>query len=135
MTFMEAIARQEGFLVKGSLAQRRNNPGNIEQGPFAQSRGALPPDKSRFAAWPTAEAGFIAMRDLLVSGYAGLTVAQAINKWAPSNENDTSTYVKNVCKWTGLTASTILTAEIIGQTDPTDEEVQAYVNRQGGRRK
>jgi hypothetical protein len=114
LTFIEAIARQEGFLVPGSRPNRRNNPGDIEDGKFAQDHGALPSDGNRFAAWPTPEAGYDAMRALLVRGYVGLTVEQALNKWAPPVENDVNSYQKNVCAWTGLTPETLLTAENIG---------------------
>lgn len=114
MTFMEAISRQEGFLVTGSRAQRRNNPGDIEDGKFAQAHGALPSDGNRFAAWPTSEAGYAAMRALLLRGYVGLTVSAALNKWAPPVENATNAYIAHVCLWTGLTPETVLTAENIG---------------------
>lgn len=112
-TFASAIARQEGFWVEGSLANRRNNPGNIEEGKFAQSHGALPSDGNRFAAWATADEGFAALVSLLKIGYTGLTLAQAIAKWAPANENDTAQHIKNVSSWTGLDPETVLTAETL----------------------
>jgi hypothetical protein len=114
MTFIEAISRQEGFLVTGSRAQRRNNPGNIEEGKFSQAHGALPSDGDRFAAWDTPEAGYAAMRTLLLLGYVGLTVSAALNKWAPPIENDVSAYEAHVCGWTGMTPETILNADNIG---------------------
>ena len=114
MTFIEAIAREEGFEVAGSLAQRRNNPGNIEEGEFARTHGALHADGNRFAHWATPEAGFEAMRALLQMEYAGLTVAEALNKWAPQVENQTESYIANVCKWTELTPDAVLTNEVIG---------------------
>ena len=114
MTFIEAIAREEGFEVAGSLAQRRNNPGNIEEGEFARTHGALHTDGNRFAHWATPEAGFQAMRELLQIGYNGLTVAEALNKWAPPVENQTESYIANVCKFTGLTPDSVLTNEAIG---------------------
>ena len=114
-TFMQAIARQERGWGTASYNDPRHNPGDIEEGRFAQSHGALPPIAgSRFAEWPTEDAGFAAMRALLLTAYVGLTVFGAINKWAPSVENDTSVYVRNVCAWTGLTPATILTAQLIG---------------------
>jgi hypothetical protein len=113
-TFMQAIARQEGFYTAGTLASRRNNPGNIVEGAFARTHGALHTDGSRFAAWSCADWGFAAMRELLTMGYMGLTVAEAIAKWAPEVENDTNNYIKDVCLWTGLTPNTVLTAENIG---------------------
>ncbi len=113
LTFLEAIARQEGFYIPDSRPNRRNNPGDIEEGKFAQAHGALPSDGNRFAAWPTSESGFAAMRALLSGPYNGLTVEQAINKWAPPIENATSSYVAHVCSWTGLTPDTILTPELL----------------------
>jgi hypothetical protein len=114
ISFMEAIARQEGFNLPGSRPQRRNNPGDIEEGKFAQTHGALPSDGNRFAAWPTPEAGFAAMRTLLTSRYLGLTVEQALNKWAPPTENNVNAYLKNVSSWCGLQSADILTTENIG---------------------
>ena len=114
MTFIEAIAREDGFEVAGSLAQRRNNPGNIEEGEFARTHGALHTDGNRFAHWATPEAGFQAMRELLQIRYTGLTVAAALYKWAPPVENNVNAYLKNVSSWCGLQPDDILTAENIG---------------------
>lgn len=113
MTFMEAIAREEGFFVEGTRPQRNNNPGDIEYGSFAQAHGATGGDP-RFAIFSTPEAGFAAMRALLCRAYVGLTVSQALNKWAPPVENQTNSYIANVCAWTGLTPDTVLTTENIG---------------------
>ena len=115
MTFMQAIGRQEGFGANpGNIPTRRNNPGDIEEGRFAQSHRALPPDGNRFAAWPTPDAGWAAMRALLVSAYLGLTVRQALCKWAPPVENDVSMYEANVCRWTGMQPTDVLTESNIG---------------------
>src|SRR5665213_1230256 len=118
ITFIQAIARQEGFYAHGSRAQRNSNPGNIEYGKFARTHGGILEtipegitETPRFACWPTADAGYAAMRALLSGAYTGLTVAQALNKWAPPVENDTSAYQANVCKWTGFTPETVLTSE------------------------
>jgi hypothetical protein len=107
MNFLEAIAREEGFYVQGTRAQRNHNPGNIEYGKFSIAHGALHGDP-RFAVFPTDDAGFACMRTLFQASYKGLTVAQAIAKWAPATENDTASYVNNVCTWTGLTQDTVI---------------------------
>jgi hypothetical protein len=112
-TFMQAIAREEGFYVPGTRPNRNNNPGDIEWGRFTQAHGATCGDP-RFAVFPFWTDGFAAMRALLLSAYVGLTVEAALNKWAPPIENTTNSYIKNVCEWTGLTPETVLTAEIIG---------------------
>ena len=116
MTILQAIGRMEGFGVQGSRATRNNNPGDICAGSFATAEGATGVDQknSRFATFSTPEAGFQALRDLLVKHYAGMTIHDALNKYAPPVENDTSGYESNVCRWTGLTPETVLTAELIG---------------------
>lgn len=107
-TFLEAVAREEGWLDLRSRPRRNNNPGDIEYGRFAEGHGATGSD-GRFAIFPTAEAGFGAMRVLFEApSYRGLTVAQAIAKWAPSNENDTARYVANVCTWAGCQAGDVV---------------------------
>jgi hypothetical protein len=114
-TFIQAVAQMEGFGASPSnIPTSRNNPGDIEEGRFAQSHGALPPDGHRFAAWPTPDAGFAAMRALLTSAYLGLTVQAALAKWAPPVENNVSAYLHGVCEMTGLTPDTVLTPELIG---------------------
>jgi hypothetical protein len=99
MAVSEAIAREEGFYVVGSRANRNHNPGNIEMGPFAEKYGAVDADP-RFAIFPNDEAGFAALKALLLEHYKGLTIAEAIAKWAPPGENDTASYVRNICAWT-----------------------------------
>jgi hypothetical protein len=115
ITFIEAISREEGFGADPmNLPTRRNNPGDIEDGPFAQAHGALPSDGHRFAHFPDAATGFAALRALLVRDYVGQTLHDALNRYAPPVENDTSSYEANVVSWTGLTPETVLTAELIG---------------------
>ena len=86
----------------GDRNWRNNNPGNIEYGKFAISMGAIGSD-GRFAIFPTEEMGRKAA-DTLLKGksYANLSAAAAINKWAPSNENDPKAYAANIAKQTGL---------------------------------
>ena len=107
VNLLKAMARQEGFYVIGSVAQRNHNPGNIEFGSFALRHGATGSD-GRFAFFPDDPTGFGAMRDLLQRDYADLTIEQALNKWAPPVENDTSGYIENVCQWTGLKPGTLV---------------------------
>jgi hypothetical protein len=113
LTFIQAIAKEEGFYVNGSRPQRDNNPGDIVYGRFTKAHGATGGDP-RFAIFPTVDLGWQALRILLNEHYAGLTVTAALNKFAPPVENATNLYINNVCKWTGLTPSTVLTAQNIG---------------------
>jgi hypothetical protein len=108
MSFLEAIAREEGFYSAGTRPQRNNNPGDIEYGKFTQAHGAIGGDP-RFAIFPDHATGFAAMLALFrCSAYAGLTISAALNKWAPPVENATNAYIGNVCAWTGLHPDTII---------------------------
>lgn len=107
MTVLEAIARQEGFYVPGSRPARNHNPGDLEYGPFAKAHGATASD-GRFAVFPDDATGFAALRALLLQHYQGLTIAQALNKYAPPVENATNLYIVRVCQWTGLEPTDVL---------------------------
>jgi hypothetical protein len=113
-TLLEAMATMEGFYKEGTLAQRRNNPLNIEEGAWAQSNEALPSDGNRFAAWINPAAGFDAARLLLLDNYLGLSIPAVIAKWAPPSENNDTSYADGVYEMTGLSATDILTVSNIG---------------------
>ncbi|HEY0264212.1 MAG TPA: hypothetical protein VGC07_06795 [Granulicella sp.] len=121
-TFLEAVAREEGFYIAKTRPQRNNNPGDIEWGKFTQAHGATAGDP-RFAIFSTPEAGFACMKALFQSsGYKGLTIAQALNRWAPPVENQTNLYIVNVCKWTGLTPDTVIDGILDGSPAPVAPE-------------
>lgn len=85
-------------------ADRNNNPGNIEDGPFARRQPGYAGSDGRFARFATSSDGFNAMQALL-GGYLRQgkdTLSEIISKWAPSGENDTSAYIGHVSKLTGL---------------------------------
>jgi hypothetical protein len=113
VTLVEAIAREEGFYVRGTRAQRNFNPGDLEFGNFAAHHGATGSD-GRFAIFPDAATGFAALRELLMTDYAGMTLVAALNRFAPPFENDTTRYLENVLLMTGLVADTILTDKLLG---------------------
>lgn len=95
----------EGFGVPGARPTRNNNPGDIEYGRFARSHGAVGTD-GRFAVFNSVEAGYCAMRALLqMPAYSGLTIHQAIAKYAPPDENNVGEYVNCVCEWAKLSPS------------------------------
>jgi len=88
---------------------RNNNPGNVSYGAFAQRYGAIGTD-GRFAIFPTYEHGRRAKEALLFEsqGYAGMNIAQAINRYAPPFENNTRGYVQSVAAAAGVDPSTPL---------------------------
>lgn len=87
---------------------RNNNPGNIRWGD--EWKGLVPAakrtDKS-FCQFTTPEYGIRAMV-IILRNYQkkhGInTVSGIINRWAPSNENDTQAYVDSVAQATGVAA-------------------------------
>lgn len=114
ISLTQAIARQEGFYVHGSRAQRNNSPGNLNFGDFAMAHGAVGPDDKGYAIFPSVAAGFAALEALLkTKRYRGKTISQALIIYCPPTGdprgfNDTPGYVKNVCEWTGLTPDTVI---------------------------
>jgi hypothetical protein len=79
----------------GSRSWRNNNPGNLNYGDFAKRMGAIGSD-GRFAIFPTYEAGRKAKEDLIFNGknYKDLSLSEAIARYAPPSENNTSNYQK-----------------------------------------
>jgi hypothetical protein len=84
---------------------RNNNPGNIEDGPFARSLPGYKGSDGRFAVFETPQDGVNAGAQLLGS-YARrgvVTPAQVINRWAPpSDNNPTQAYAQYVAQRLGI---------------------------------
>lgn len=83
----------------GTRAWRNCNPGNLEEGEFSRIHGSIGADP-RFAIFPSYEIGRRAKEILLFEskGYKGKTLSQALLRYAPPNENDTSMYINTVLK-------------------------------------
>lgn len=81
-----------------------NNTGNIRATPGVSFPGQGAPQNG-FMTFDTPQSGVNAQFKNLAS-YAqqnpGMTVAQAIAKWAPPNENDTQGYIRQVAEGTGI---------------------------------
>jgi hypothetical protein len=95
---------------EGARNWRNNNPGNIEFGDFAKANGAVGSD-GRFAVFPTYEAGRAAKEALLFStdGYAGKTIAGALERYAPrADNNNTDAYIATVASALGVDPNTPL---------------------------
>jgi hypothetical protein len=73
----------------GTISWRYNNPGNLKYGDFAKKYGSIGPGWGSHAVFPSLEEGTEAKKALLFSnerGYNKMTIAQAINKYAPAND-------------------------------------------------
>ncbi len=99
---------REFLRIGGSRSWRNFNPGNIRKGSFSENAGAIGDDGS-FAIFPDKETGSKAI-ELLLRGriYGPLSITGAINRYAPSIENDTNSYVDFVVSQTGLNPENIL---------------------------
>jgi hypothetical protein len=116
LTLAESIARVEGWYIQGTTPnrpQRNNNPGDLEYHAWmAEKYGATLETghaANRFAVFPTADAGWAALGDLLKGpSYCKLTIAMAIDRFAPPCENNTANYKQLVSKWTGFNSSQLV---------------------------
>ena len=97
--------------IKQTRGVRNNNLGNIEKSPFADKYGAIAGSDSRFATFPTPEAGHRAMVGLIRDAYGAKgidTISGIINRYAPPKnkngvfENNTQAYIDRVSKATGI---------------------------------
>lgn len=106
----------------GVRGARNNNPGNIEYGDFAKSKGAIASD-GRFAVFSTPEAGRKAMESLLTEtpAYSDKTLSAAISRYAPPNENDTAGYISAVEKNSGVSRNTVM-------SDMNTQQISAVVD-------
>jgi hypothetical protein len=118
ISLVEAIARQEGFGRPGVRATRNHNPGNLNYGLFARTHGAINEDDKGYAVFTSNLDGYAALKALLMSkSYKGLTFRQALLKYAPPKgdprgDNDTATYISNVCAWCKVTADDVIDAHV-----------------------
>lgn len=88
-----------------SRGLRNNNPGNIEDGPFARSLPGYAGTDGRFATFKTIEDGQKAQSELLDNyGKHGVnTINGIVSRWAPSSDgNDTGAYAKSVATDMGV---------------------------------
>lgn len=114
MVFVSAYAPIAGRVVyrdatgaetireSGSRSWRNRNPANLLKGSFAEIQGAIGADTT-FAIFPSEAAG----RDAAVAlfrtpVFRQLTLAEAIGRYAPPEENDTAAYLDVVIAETSL---------------------------------
>lgn len=110
LTLIQAIAHEEGYYADGppNRPQRNKNPGDLEWHPWMEQFGSGMGDP-RFAIFPTEKQGFDALRHLLqLKLYKGKTISQAINIFAPGNENNTAAYIRNLCAWCEAEPDTVI---------------------------
>lgn len=113
-----AITRQEG-------STQNNNPGNLWDGNKA-IWPSLPHDSRGFVVFPSMDAGRAALEhDLSLKVGRGMTLTSLLNMYAPSNQNDTATYIANVSSWLKIPVDVPLNTLDQGQEPPSGDSVAA----------
>lgn len=109
------------YTVRGTFGFRNNNPGNIRDSDFARRHGAIGASGG-FAVFSSYDAGRAAKEALMFGpSYSGMTLRQAITKYAPPNENNTGAYVNTIAKALGISPNTNL-------SDLSDEQRSAMLD-------
>lgn len=107
----ELIANEEGFNVPGSVPNRDHNPGDLRHSPHSEHTAEDPDgigiEDSDADGWADLE------RQLQLFAARGLTLAQAIYKFAPPTENDSAQYLKYVCDGLGCTSDTLVSDALL----------------------
>jgi hypothetical protein len=118
----QAIARFEGFLVSGSIAQRDNNPGNLRSGP-----GQVGTDSGGYAIFPDVATGYAALdNQIQLNVNRGLTLNQffagepgVYAGYAPSaDSNNPAQYASTVAGWLAIDPNTPLT-QVLEDSTPS----------------
>jgi hypothetical protein len=117
-TLANAIIRMEGSDDPNSVNQRmvrqfgRWNVGHLV---WAGQRNAVPVYLAgrNWAGWPTREASYEGLlAQIRLDASRGLTLEQFIYKYAPSSENRSDVYLRNVSAWTGIDPKATLASAI-----------------------
>jgi hypothetical protein len=95
---------------------RNNNPGNLRrvEGTAWKGQEATQTDPD-FVQFVTPEYGIRAMARILHNYKRdGLnTIHEAISRWAPSNENDTNSYIQDVCNGCSVQPTDVVDFDLI----------------------
>jgi RHS repeat-associated protein len=104
----------------GTRAWRNNNPGNLRGGSFSTRHGSIG-TAGNFAVFGDLDTGGQAQAALLTgSTYGGLSIDDAIARYAPASENNTARYQAIVRRAAGVDGSTLM-------RDLTAEQMQSVL--------
>jgi hypothetical protein len=93
---------------------RNNNPGNIRYNGIEWKGLATPPSDGSFCIFTAPRYGIRALATILRTykrKYSICSVSGIINRFAPSTENDTASYIRSVCLAIGCGADAPLDTE------------------------
>lgn len=111
------FAQREGFGIKGAMPTRLNNPGDLRHAPGASHE---PGNPDGIGAFKTVADGWAALdRQLALYAARGLTVQQAVYKFAPPSENNTPAYLAFICAGLHCFPTTPMSVAITITGDPS----------------
>jgi hypothetical protein len=109
--------------------ERNNNPGNMRISPWVKKQpGYVGDDGEGYAVFETAQQGIDAQHRLLTNNYAGRTVNQIVEKYAPPNENTPAqrrNYKAYIAKTLGVGVNDVVRPE---QVEALGAAMRAFEN-------
>ena len=118
--------------TKPSRGVRNNNPGNIRKSADKWQGLAVQQPDAEFFTFTDATYGIRALARLLIQyqdKYNLRQISQIINRWAPTNENNTQAYINHVAKLTGFNAYDSLDMHKFEHLEPL---VRAIITHENG---
>lgn len=118
--------------LKLTRGERNKNPGNIDQSPNRWQGKVANPTDSRFEQFTDVKWGIRALAKLLISYHSRGhdTIIEMINRYAPSSENNSESYITAVSIATGV-APTV--SYPIRELDSLVSLVTAVIHHENGR--
>lgn len=115
-TMCLAIQKHEGW-YRGSRSQRNNNPGNLV---YVGQPGATKESDGRFAVFATYEAGFEALKKMILNAATGkskvyrpnMNLYEFFGVYAPAFENNDRHYAETVAKAMNVNPQTFLLSHL-----------------------
>lgn len=116
----------------GTRAWRNNNPGNLRNYDFSQRHGSLG-EAGGFAVFPDEATGQGALVSLLgTDTYQGLTINDALARFAPPVENATAAYQGFIRGATGLSGTTPMNSLSNAQLNSVGNAIRRFEGWQPG---
>lgn len=125
---LEAPAAPQGD-KSAPRGKRNNNPGNMRISPWVKKQpGYVGDDGEGYAVFETTQQGIDAQHRLLTNNYAGRTVNQIVEKYAPPNENTPAqrrNYKAHIAKTLGIGINDVVRPE---QVEALGAAMRAFEN-------
>lgn len=124
--------------IGGTVAWRCNNPGNLKNGRFSKSYGAIGEDFIGHAVFPTLREGREAQYNLLFSPrsrYYDMTLIAAISRYAPYGDydNNPDKYARYISRKANININDVLSSLSEDQKNDMIKHMSIYEGYKEGR--